>query len=73
MLKKHHSRGSNASITLLACAISLYPVISQVGNHAMTGQKAQLTAQAMPFKVKAVGAVLLPFQEPLKPGADESD
>lgn len=33
--------------------------------------KDQTMLQAIPFRVNAVGELLLPFQEPLKPGADE--
>ncbi len=32
----------------------------------------QTTLQGLPFKVKAVGGPLVPFQDPLKPGSDES-
>ena len=33
----------------------------------------QTILQALPFKVKAVGGLFVPFQDPLKPGAEESD
>lgn len=54
------------------------PVLRQVMRmlqveHAMIEKRHQATVQAVPFKVNAVTAALVPFQEPLKPGADESD
>ena len=33
----------------------------------------QMTLQGLPFKVNEVGAVLVPFQVPLKPGGADSD
>lgn len=38
----------------------------------MTEKVDQTTVQALPFKVNAVGGELVPFQDPLKPGAELS-
>ena len=40
--------------------------------HTMTVKGNQTTLHAAPFKVNEVGAALVPFQVPLKPGEEDS-
>ncbi len=54
---------------------SLLQVTTGTGTQARspTDMVYQTTLQGLPFKVKAVGGPLVPFQVPLKPGSDETD